>query len=693
MILKPAKSKVMSAVMEVLESRTLMSAAPKVMGYLVDYQIGGGSTGFNENSGGAITNDNLDWKDLKQVNYFSLEPEATPAYNSANPVTTSQGTTSNGSLQAKTSSGYDPAVQLPKLVSDAKSHGVSVYVTIGGGDGGSIYDMDALVNSSSSVWGTFASNLQSFVTKYGLSGVDLDWEPTAQGGFTVTKTQLDNYGNMIKTIKADEPNLALTADALGDPITISNANGSGTGKTAYMLNAVAVQNLSAVNVEAYPGVTESQANTIMGDWKSYLSGGTDLDGTKLSASVSKLQYGIDVADDSSNSPSGVIEAKVDLTVKDGFGGVFLWEADASSANSALGRIGAEITKDTGGSSTGGNVSGTVDSTKGAGVSGITVYLDVNNNGTLDSGELSTMTSSTGAYGFSSVPAGAYIVRQKLPSGDTQTSPSGGYGIHVTVTNGGSFTGENFTDSVPATAAGSSVSGSVKTSKGAGVANVTVYLDSNNDGKLNNGELSAVTNSSGAFTVSNVPAGAYIVRQVLPSGDTQTTPSGGYGIHVTVSKGSNLSGENFVDTVATTTGPAELTGKLLGSTNALSHAASGHPASNVFDNSVGTVFEDTYPSSVWVGLDLGKSYKITQIKFAADPANPSFMEGGIFQGSDVADFSSGDVNLYQVPNTSTPSTSLTTVNISNTMSFRYVRYLPPAGSYGDVAEVDFYGTPA
>jgi hypothetical protein len=50
-----------------------------------------------------------------------------------------------------------------------------------------------------------------------------------------------------------------------------------------------------------------------------------------------------------------------------------------------------------------------------------------------------------------------------------------------------------------------------------------------------------------------------------------------------------------------------------------------------------------------------------------------------------------VNLFAVPNTSTPSTSLTTVNVNSNGGFRYVRYLPPAGSFGDVAEVEFFGT--
>ena len=217
----------------------------------------------------------------------------------------------------------------------------------------------------------------------------------------------------------------------------------------------------------------------------------------------------------------------------------------------------------------------------------------------------------------------------------------------------------------------------------------MYLDANNNSKLDSTELKTTTASNGTYSFTNVPAGAYVIRQQLTSGDKQTSPSSNFGIHVTVSKGSKSTGDNFTDSVSGSSS-AELTGKLIGSSTSLNDAKSGHGAANAFDNKTSTVFEDTQANGNWIGLDLGKTFSISQIKFAADPANPSFMEGGVFQASNSSTFSSGVVDLYDVPNTSTPSTSLTTVNVSNSGAFRYVRYLPPAGSFGDVAEVEFYG---
>lgn len=82
----------------------------------------------------------------------------------------------------------------------------------------------------------------------------------------------------------------------------------------------------------------------------------------------------------------------------------------------------------------GSISGIVwrdldsNSTRDAGeppMSGVTVYLDTNNDQTLDAGETQTTSDATGTYTFLNVPAGTYSVRQVVPGGATQTFPGAG----------------------------------------------------------------------------------------------------------------------------------------------------------------------------------------------------------------------------------------------------------------------------
>jgi hypothetical protein len=77
-----------------------------------------------------------------------------------------------------------------------------------------------------------------------------------------------------------------------------------------------------------------------------------------------------------------------------------------------------------------------------GLAGVTVYLDFNNNGQLDSFELKTTTDANGNYSFIE-PFGTYTVRQVIPSGKAQTTPVSG--ITVTLVKGAIATGKNFGD--------------------------------------------------------------------------------------------------------------------------------------------------------------------------------------------------------------------------------------------------------
>jgi hypothetical protein len=211
--------------------------------------------------------------------------------------------------------------------------------------------------------------------------------------------------------------------------------------------------------------------------------------------------------------------------------------------------------------------------------------------------------------------------------------------------------------------------------------VQIYLK--NSSTLN---ISTYTSSSGSYSFTGLPAGTYYVSESLPSGYTQTAPSGS-SITVNLSTGQNASGDNFTDT-AVSTGPAALAGSVIGTSG--SYQNDGNTIAKAFDGNLSTFFDGSSANGNWAGLNLGTTYAITSIKYAPRSGWASRMVGGIFQGSNSSTFSSGVTNLATI--TGTPVVgSLTTISVSSSSAFQYVRYLSPNGSYGDVAEIQFFGT--
>jgi hypothetical protein len=154
-----------------------------------------------------------------------------------------------------------------------------------------------------------------------------------------------------------------------------------------------------------------------------------------------------------------------------------------------------------------------------------------------------------------------------------------------------------------------------------------------------------------------------------------------------SAGSNLTSATTAAGVTTPTA-TRLAGTLIGTAG--SYANAGNTIAKAVDGSLATYLDGPTANGNWVGLDLGSAATITQLAFAPRSGWAARMVGGVFQASTSADFTTGVTTLYTV--TATPVVgSLTTVALSAAASARYVRYLSPAGSYGNVAEVDFYGT--
>jgi len=204
----------------------------------------------------------------------------------------------------------------------------------------------------------------------------------------------------------------------------------------------------------------------------------------------------------------------------------------------------------------------------ASISGVK-FNDANGNGTRDTGEAglsgvtiqllnaagqttSTTTDASGAFSFTGLAAGTYVLSEVVPTGFKQTAPPAPGTISVTVASGQNATGFLFGNQAIAGATGS-ISG-------------RKFLDLNINGVLDSidlplqGIVFVLTDSSGAtrqttsaadgsFSFSNLPAGTYVLSEILPANFFQTfpgTPTKPGTYTITLTTGQNASGFLFLN---------------------------------------------------------------------------------------------------------------------------------------------------
>lgn len=242
---------------DALETRSLYSASPSVIGYLPDYEVTPARL-----SG-------MDWSALTQINYFSVKPNAVTG---AMPGTGSQPAVSSGKDWSKAfapsyadAPNYDLS-QLSTVVNAAKAHNVRVDIVVGGAALDA--ELTAIVGGSQSLQNAFADSVKTFAAKYGVGGVDLDWEPA-----NPTAAQIKGYGNLIAAIKTRAPGIEVTAAVAAEPLWLA----PGYNTQAYVLDAQAVRNLDTINVMAYDlgnpgdGAPIARAQADVTAWGTYVT--------------------------------------------------------------------------------------------------------------------------------------------------------------------------------------------------------------------------------------------------------------------------------------------------------------------------------------------------------------------------------------------------------------------------------------
>ena len=205
---------------------------------------------------------------------------------------------------------------------------------------------------------------------------------------------------------------------------------------------------------------------------------------------------------------------------------------------------------------------------GGSISG-TKFNDANGNGVRDAGEggqpgvtiqlkpssgptLTATTDAAGAFTFTGLAAGTYVLSEVVPAGFVQTAPPPPGTISVTLAAGQTATGFLFGNQAVAAGTGS-ISG-------------TKFLDLDANGVVNGLDRplegivivltdahgvvrEATTGADGTFSFVNLPAGDYVLSEVIPPGFAQTfpgTPDAPKNYNITLAPGQNATGFLFLN---------------------------------------------------------------------------------------------------------------------------------------------------
>jgi protocatechuate 3,4-dioxygenase beta subunit len=174
-----------------------------------------------------------------------------------------------------------------------------------------------------------------------------------------------------------------------------------------------------------------------------------------------------------------------------------------------------------------------------------VYIDADNDKVLDPTERKTLSNADGHYKFLELTPGTYTIRQVVPEGWKQTFPLGNGGHVVTVTAGQAVGEKHFGSQRVVTPVVGAIAGVVfndRNGDGARqggeepLASRVVYIDANNNARLDTGERAVRTDAAGKYVLRELAAGTYRVRQVNPDGWRQSFPMGNSAHVVTIGAG-------------------------------------------------------------------------------------------------------------------------------------------------------------
>ena len=184
-----------------------------------------------------------------------------------------------------------------------------------------------------------------------------------------------------------------------------------------------------------------------------------------------------------------------------------------------------------------------------GMAGVTVFVDDNNNGLLDGGELSAVTGATGNYTITGVGPGLARVREVAPAGFIQTTAN----VDITGSSGSNVVGADIGNFQLVTLSGRKANdlngdGNIAGDPGFGGVTIQLIKDTNNNG-INDDAIFATKSTAvgtGAYNFANLGPGRYFVQEVVPANADKTFGPAFY--TVVASSGTDVPNQDFGNVV-------------------------------------------------------------------------------------------------------------------------------------------------
>ncbi|MGK7910222.1 MAG: S8 family serine peptidase [Synechococcus sp.] len=163
----------------------------------------------------------------------------------------------------------------------------------------------------------------------------------------------------------------------------------------------------------------------------------------------------------------------------------------------------------------------------SGIANDTIYIDANNNGRFDDGELSTITDADGNYSLYVAP-GTYTIADVVRPGWEATRPTQS-SYSITADNKEIVRGIDFGNVLADPAEISGIvwldrnQDSIRQASESTLGDWTVYLDLNQNGQLDGNEPVTRTDANGRYRFAGLAPGQYFVADIQPPGWEQTAP--------------------------------------------------------------------------------------------------------------------------------------------------------------------------